>query len=514
MSKTSRPNVLLVTLHDTCPMFGCYGDETAATPNLDRLASEGVTFTRAYCQAPQCGPSRASFWSGTYPETNRATHNVNTESMETWERVRERYPNAVPLAQHLRQAGYVTQTIGTPTYKWWRDDPQVWTHPQSREDATPHIASDHGPLPVPGDYGDPKLVQMLADRLRAGAAEGLRPGSQSLKNRGQGPLIECADVDDSAYRDHGFTDRAIEALRGLAQGAAHDDPFFLAVGYKAAHTPSCAPRWAWDQNPLDGVPRPIPEDHTDGSHDPGRHGSSSSGHTGLTADEAYEDDDRPGRGDQTMRARQAYRANITFCDRQIGRLLDEIDRLGLKDDTIVLIFADHGLHVGERHRWGKSTLFETDCRVPLIVRVPGAGGSGVGERCDSLVELIDLYPTVCDLLGLETPDHVQGHSLVPVLERPEGPFKDAAFSSFGRRGKDEHLPSSFGQAIVTDRYRLARFRSPEGGVVHDLYDHRIDPHETRNVADEPDYRPVRDELIARLDAHLEQVTMPREAAAG
>lgn len=428
-----RPNVLFIAVDDLRPRLGCYGDPLAITPNIDRLAARGVLFNRAYCQQAVCAPSRASVMTGRRPDATKVW-NLSTH-------FRKALPDVVTLPQYFKQQGYHTRCVG----KIYHDpasaqDPVSWSAPET--------------LAVTGKAG-PKYV--LDSNLHR-------------KGGWKAAATERADVPDSAYVDGIVGNAAVRILREIS-----DRPFFLAVGFRRPHLPFSAPERYWAM--YDEMKMPLPENPQAPAGVPAvaMHPS--------TELRGYTDIPDAGPLDEATICRliQGYYAGTSFIDAQIGRLLDELEELGLTSNTIIVLWTDHGYHLGEHDLWCKTTNFELDTRVPLIISVPGNPG---GLETDALAELVDLYPTLADLAGLEVPDGLEGVSLAPVLEETDRPWKKAAFSQFPRPWFYKGEPQTMGYSVRTDRYRYTEWQDFKTGEVQarELYDHRTDPLETRNLA--------------------------------
>lgn len=446
----SRPNVLLIAVDDLRVELGCYGSRHVLSPNIDRLAEEGTLFERAYCQQTVCNPSRASLLTGRRPDTLRVwdlpTH------------FRQNHPDVVTLPQHFKQNGYHAQCVGKIFHNWrqddWKGDPVSWSVP-----SVLHYNSHGRDKPMVDGEVPPNLAS------------------------GKGGT-ECRDVPDDAYYDGRVAETAVAALRKLA-GAKK--PFFLAVGFWKPHTPFNAPKRYWDLYERDRVPVPDRVTIPDGVPE-----------IALTRDR-YEG----GRDSAVLREmHHGHLAAISYLDTQVGRTLKALDESGLRENTIVVFWSDHGLHLGEHGLTRKTTAFELDAGVPMILAVPGFRK---GQRTKALVELLDLYPTLVDLCGLKTPSGLEGESLVPVLENPMRKFKRAALTQTPRpnylRGK---MPEAMGYSIRTDRFRYTEWRDFKTGAARarELYDHDVDPGETRNIVGSPDRKGDLERLAKALKRKL------------
>lgn len=432
-----RPNVVLIVADDLGCRLGCYGDPTAQTPHLDRLAARGVRFDRAYCQYPVCNPSRTSFLSGLRPETTGIRDNVTQP--------RHKLPGWPFLPEQFRRHGYRTVKLGKIFHTGRGfEDPPSWDL-DIQEDGTGK---------------KPPAVQVL---------------------RAQGPSGIVLGVADEQAWDGQLAVLAERQLEVLSQGR---QPFFLAIGFRRPHTPYIAPQRYFDLYPVARMPLPQePADHLRGIPLPA-----------LT----YSASDPPLAVDQRQATVAAYLASVSYLDAQVGRVMAAVDRHQLTPNTVIVFVSDHGYHLFEHGGlWHKMTLFEESARVPMIALAPGGSSGAVSS---ALVELVDLYPTLCELCGVPTPDGLEGTSFAPLFLQPDRPWKSAAFTTVSRGGSpssagvpldNEHL----GRSVRTDRWRYTRWF--DGG--RELYDHGADRHEYRNLALEPDYA----EQAAELDQILE-----------
>ncbi len=443
-----QPNVLWIAVDDLWPHIGCYGDPQVKTPNIDRLARDGMLFTRAYAQMALCWPSRNMVFSGCRLDTLGLRDGAHT--------FRHAKPDIVALPQLFKNHGYYTRGLGKILHHNGQDDPVSWSEPAFMLDFHQ------------GTYAHPdnRDCRIAMDR----AANEMNP------------LTECADVPDNAYKDGMVADQAIETLRRVK-----DRPFFLAVGFHKPHTPFNAPERYWDLYERDKIrlaANPLkPKNAPDIAMNAWRYVRS------------FRDipNEGPLPDEFACKVRHAYFACCSYVDAQIARLLDELDRLGLTGKTIVLMWSDHGYQLGEHGMWCKHTNFETSLRVLLVIRAPGQ--THRGACCDALVELIDMYPTLAELAGLPLPDHLEGTSFVPLLADPQRPWKTAAFGQYYRRGCK-------GRTIRTNHFRYNEWRNMKTGdvVARELYDHGRDPMENENIVDKQEYQEATRRLSDQLKA--------------
>ena len=478
-----RPNVLFIAVDDLRPELGCYGERYVKSPHIDRLAESGVTFTRAYCQQAVCNPSRASLMTGLRPDTIKVW-DLRTDFRAT-------RPNAVTVAQHFKHNGYHTVGIGKIFHNII-PDPLSWSEPKL------HI--DGYPFDPDAVYRKKENVEFIAQRQ----AEIIKEGRQAryIDRLGEWYLktvaTENVDVPDNAYFDGAQTDVAIGKLKELKE---RRQPFFFAVGYYRPHLPFNAPAKYWEMYDRDEIPLPanahLPKNAPPVAINTIRE---------LRGYLDFRDSPTPHQGQlteaQTRLLRHGYFASVSYIDAQVGRLLDELERLALLDNTIVVLWGDHGWKLGEHSSWCKMTNYEIDTRVPLIVSAPAA--KEVGKHCDRLVEFVDIYPALCDLAGIDVPKHLEGTSFAPLLNDCSRPWKTAAFSQFLREGKwvapdgKEYM----GYSIRTERYRYVEWMNwtTKEYVARELYDHQTDPQEDVNIADSPEKRETVADLSKKLHA--------------
>lgn len=431
-----RMNVLFIAVDDLRPQLNCYGSKQMITPNIDRIASEGVIFSKSYCQVPVCGASRASLFTGIRPSRDRFVTYYTYAEKDT--------PKAVTMGEHFKKNGYHSIANGK-VFHHADDSTQSWTEP--------HFEPD-------GHWRD----YLLAENIE-------------LQNIKSGPAYECADVGDSAYKDGRMVDKTIEDLKRLSKS---DKPFFLAAGLVKPHLPFNAPKKYWDMYPLDKIdladnpfrPKDAPEAAFHGWHE-------LRGYFGIPKKEEMPDD-------LARKLIQGYYASTTYADAQIGRLLDALEELGLKDNTAIVLLGDHGWNLGEHTLWAKHCNFNTSLRTPLMFSAPGMQKN---KKSDSLAEFIDVYPTLCDLAGLDKPDQLHGKSLVPILKNPEAKVKDAVFSRYHD-----------GESVRTERYLYTEWINDEGERhARMLYDHKNDPAENVNIAEKPENKTLVKELSKKLE---------------
>jgi arylsulfatase A-like enzyme len=450
-----RQNVLFIISDDLNNFLGCYGDERAQTPNIDRLASRGMRFDRAYCQYPLCGPSRNSMLTGLYPNSTGILNNGQV--------FRQTIPSQVSLPQAFRQAGYFVARLGKLYH--------------------------YG---VPGSIGtdghdDPGSWELEMNPAGVDRLDGV-PGKE-VGQPGRALNWYASPKADSEHTDGLLAADAEWVLERCAR--QKERPFFLAVGFFRPHLPYIAPKPYFDLYSEAEMPvvRDIEKDQTD---------------VPPAALASYKERNRFA-GDQSQRSAQAYYASVSFMDAQVGRVVNALDRLGLSDNTIIVFTSDHGYHIGEHGLWQKMSIFEESARVPLVIVAPGVGKKDT--RTEAPAGLIDLYPTLSELCGVHAPENLQGQSLVPILKNAEAEGRGWALTQVNRnrRSKDAAGKPFPGYSLRTPRWRYTEW--DEGREGRELYDHESDPKELTNLADVPAHATTVVDLSKQL-RHAVTATFP------
>lgn len=432
-AEPAKLNVLFLMSDDLRPELACYGHLQVKSPNIDKLAAAGVRFERAYCQFPLCNPSRTSLLNGRHPTTTGVLDNV------TW--FRFAHPDFVTLPQHFKANGYASLRSGK-IFHGGIDDTDAWTAGGEKRDFD----------------GPRREVTPPPNRAQ------------------QSDRFIVLEGDGQSHNDYRIADRAIEYLR-----THKDKPFFLACGFNKPHSPPTAPKRFFDlydptkvRLPADFAATPtVPPGFPKGS---------------LTrnGDLFINRDATPDAAREMIRA---YWASASWVDWNVGRVIAELDKLGLREKTVIVFWGDHGYHLGEKGKWSKhGSLYETGARVPLIVIAPGAKGNG--RACPRVVQTLDLYPTLCSLCGLPLPAGLEGHDLRPLLEDPQAKWEHPAYTVAGNAGR------LAGVAVRNERYRYAEYNAGRGGAM--LFDETADPTESKNLADDPKFAAVRTEMARIL----------------
>ena len=441
-----QPNVRFIAVDDLRPERGCYGQAEIRSPHIDRLAARGTLFERASCMVPVCGASRASLMTGIRPTPLRFLSHDTAVDRDA--------PHVTPLHEHFRNHGYRTVSLGKVLHVAG-DAAAGWSEPEWRPNLPSYTVSANLETHLARGKIDPRL---------------------------RGPATEAADRPDERLGDAVLATRAVAKLERLSRGG----PFFLAVGFQKPHLPFVAPQRFWNLYDPDRIVLP---DHRLTPTD-----VPAAALTDWSELRRYVD--MPAAGpltdEQARRLIHGYRACVSFVDAQIGALLDAVDRLDLADDTIVVLWGDHGWNLGEHGLWCKHCCYETSMRAPLVVAAPGkpAGGKARG-----LVEFIDIYPSLCELADLPPPPHLEGESFVPLLSNPGLPGKPAAVGRFGA-----------GETIRTDSHRFTEYSGPRGVAAgRMLFDHESDADERVNLADRPEAREITEQLSAELRQHRSRI---------
>ena len=435
-AEAPKYNVLFLAVDDLRPALACYGNQQVKTPNLDKLVTAGVKFERAYCQFPLCNPSRTSMLSGRHP--------LSTGVLDNQRWFKADHPDWVSLPQHFKANGYAALRSGK-IFHGGIDDTEAWTEGGEKRDFTGAVRA--------------------------------RPADQAQRQRTQSDRIVVLPGQGETHNDYKAATRAIELLEQYKE-----KPFFLAMGFTKPHSPPTAPQKFLDiyakmpvTLPVDFAPRPAAPA-----------GFPPPSINARNSDLFVERDASP---DQARDMIRAYRASTSWTDWNVGRVLAELDKQNLRDQTIVVFWGDHGYHLGEKGKWSKhGSLYDIGTRVPLIVSAPAKAGNG--KSSPRTVESLDIYPTLCELCALPTPEGLQGQSFAVLLDDPTAPWSHPAISVHGTNKKVA------GATIRNERFRYAEYDDGKAGVM--LIDEQADPQELKNLADDPQFKSVRDELADQL----------------
>lgn len=438
-SGPEKPNILFIAIDDLRPELGSYGNPVIQSPVIDKLASEGVMFTRAYCNVPVCGASRASVLTGTRPTNYRFLNHSSRADKD--------YPEAVTLPEHFKNHGYYTIVMGKVFHNIY-DSPESWNERWMTE--------------WEGSWRDYLSEENI---------------SIDAMDNTIGPAYECMEVPDSAYKDG---ENAIKAIRALNQLKDQDQPFFLAVGFVKPHLPFNAPKKYWDLYDPDEIglaPNPFPSINAPGQafHNFGE----------LRAYHGIPTGRDPIPDDLALTLRHGYYACVSYVDAQVGLILQALEEMKLADNTIVVLWGDHGYNLGEHDLWAKHCNFNTSLHSPLIFRVPGLTK---GDQNHSITEFIDIYPTLSELSGLPLPGHLEGKSLMSRLVNPDIIEEDYAVSKYQK-----------GLTLIEQQYFYTEWYDENNQeVARMLYDHDVDPAENENIAENPEYNTLIKNLSKKL----------------
>jgi iduronate 2-sulfatase len=466
VAAADRPNVLFICVDDLKPALGCYGDELAHSPNIDALAARGMRFDAAYCNQAVCAPSRNALLTGLRPQT-LGIYDLATN-------FRRSRPDAITLPQYFKQQGYRTEALGKIFHVGHgnRNDKRSWSVPHWRSKVIDYA------LPQSTAAGELTREEALFDNVPAEQANKLPKGA----------AYEAADVADNAYADGQVADEAIRRIQNAA--SKPDEPFFIAVGFAKPHLPFCAPQRYWDlydrddfelperDTPPEGAPPFAPTDWRELRN-----------YLGVP-------DGGPLSEELVRTLIHGYYAAMSYMDAQLGRVTAALDDAGLADNTIIVLWGDHGWHLGDHGMWCKHTNYQQAARIPLLVVAPGV--TQAKSSTASLVESVDLYPTLASLAGLAAPQGLDGMDVSATLRNGAAPTKEAIFHVFPRGPR-------LGVAVRTSRYRLVAWgpQRGDGETLYELYDYESDPAEMKNLADS------QPEVVERLKPLLESQPKPR-----
>lgn len=448
-------NVLFLSVDDLRPELNCFGQTHIVSPNFDKLAEQGMVFTRAYCNVPVCGASRASVFSGLYPDYGRY---VNYDA-----KIDNDTPGILTLPKYLKQNGYYTVSIGKNMH-FPGDAADSWSEQPWRPDYP--FANKPDVQVYWRDYQHPDNIWTKNENYPAGAA---------------GPAWESANVDDTVYQDGKIALKAMETLERLA---SKNQPFFMGLGFIKPHLPFCAPQKYWDlysekviklaDNPF--MPEGAP------------------GRAWIDSPELRAYANIPESGvdiadEQALKLRHGYYACVSYIDALIGQVVAKLEKLEIADNTVIMLWGDHGYTLGEHKMWGKIQNFDKAMRATLYVKSPDVKK---GKTSSSLVSFVDMYPTICELLELDLPHHLVGKSFSKVLENPNEKVNDYVFCKW-----------ISGESIIGENLIYTRYYNRETNDfdTHMLYDHRIDPDENRNVVNDPQYAKNVEKMTRILEKH-------------
>jgi len=515
-SAQRRPNILFIAVDDLKPEIGAYGSRIAKTPNLDRLAAAGTVFLANYCQQAVCGPTRASLMTGMRPD--------HTKVWDLKTRMRDVNPNILSLPQYLKSQGYSTQGIGKVYDPRCVDDDTdgpSWSVPYHKTNDAYYAAGYD--RPAAGRYQHPDNRAAAERYAREAQEKGLtRAAANDYVQARVKPAVESADVPDNAYSDGANVLQAVDILGGLAKDGG---PFFLAVGLSKPHLPFVAPKRYWDLYRREDMPL---ADFTTMPKDAPAIAMHNSGEIRSYTDVAPLIDPATEKGygltlaaDKQRELLHGYYAAVSYLDANVGRLMRALDSLGLRENTIVVLWGDHGWHLGDHNLWCKHSNFEQATRAPLMIAAPGIKPS----RTRSPSEFVDIFPTLCELAGVAIPAHLHGKSLVATMKTPTHRVKEYSVSQYPRSASRAEMQrlgyadnAVMGYSLRTDRYRYTvwmgdGWRSwmpydPARRMAVELYDYHADPGEHRNLAVLPEAAATVRGLQERMEGYFRTQQRP------
>jgi arylsulfatase A-like enzyme len=443
-----QKNILFIAVDDLKPVTGAYDDPHAKTPGMNRLAREGIVFQNCYCQQAISAATRASLLTGMYPDKTRV-----------WDLVtdfRQVNPNAVSMPQYFKSMGYETAAMG-----------KIY-----------HVESA-GP-----GHDAPSWSIHYRDAKRKQYALPFTPNA-----RGRGPATECADVPDNTYQDGRLTEMAIELLDSLSKNK--NKPFFLAVGFRKPHLPFVAPKKYWDLYDRNEFEIASFQKKALNSPDVAYHVSGElKNYSDIPQFDSYSEDELKHLPVEKQKELiHGYYAAMSYTDAQIMTLLNELDRLGIRKNTIIVLWGDHGWHLGDHGLWNKHTNFEQATHTLLMMSIPG---QKAGIKPVAVSEFTDIYPTLCDLINVPKPEYIDGKSLMPAIKDPSSEIREYALSQYPRGN------AIMGYSIRTNRFRYTVWMSKgfrtwmpydeKLVIAREMYDYEKDPLETESVLDKPEYQ--------------------------
>jgi arylsulfatase A-like enzyme len=511
---SEKPNILFIAIDDLKPILGCYGDPIIKTPNIDRIAKNGTIFLQNYVQQAVSGPTRASIMTGMRPDY--------TKVWDLKTRMRDMNPDILSLPQYLITQGYSTLGIGKVYDSRCVDkkmDEPSWSVPYYNYFKTlEKYYSKQTGMPVLGAYQLPQTKKLAEKFRKEGIAKGIGEDEiEAYVSKNVKPSVECADVPDNAYNDGANVLRAVEILKNLK---SETKPFFFAVGFSKPHLPFVAPKKYWDLYKRDEMPvAKFQEKSKNGPAIAYHNAGELRAYSDIPALTEFTDQKDFGLTlpfDKQKELIHGYYAAVSYTDAQVGILLNAMDSLGLMKNTIVILWGDHGWHLGDHNLWCKHTNFEQATHAPLIISAPWLKPSVT----KSMTEFVDIFPTLCDLANVPIPSHLDGVSIVPIMKDPNVKLKEISVSQYPRDGSDVETSrlgfsegKCMGYSLRTDRYRFTiwmkdNFRTNRPFdqnlvVATELYDYQKDPDETINDVDEKSYAEISKDLKAKMLNYFE-----------
>ena len=481
-----QPNILFLSMDDLKPELGCYGSQTVKTPNIDQLAKGGMLFEHHYIQQAVCGPSRASMFSGLRPDTTKVWDLKHT--------CREECPQAFTMQEYFKKAGYETAGSGKIMHGFKNEDPLSWSIPYVHSEDLPYTDGKTPALYT--QYQSPEIHEAFQSLEKSGLKK-YKEKQQFMAKLNAKPSTECLDLPDDAYSDGAMTEWGMGMLDRFAK---LDKPFFLTLGYRKPHLPFVAPKKYWDLYDRSKIDLAEFQEMPKGAPSYAYHpGHELGGYSDIEIKELGNDPEKQ------RELIHGYYACVAYVDAQIGKVMAKLKETGLDKNTVVVLWGDHGWHLGDHGIWCKHSTYEQATHSPLIISVPKITTAG---KTDAPVESIDIFPTLCELAGLPVPDQLEGTSLIPILGNPKIHVKEFSMSQY----PDHHRKGLMGYSMRTGRYRLVAWVKDEVSRTGkfdrslidsiELYDYENDPIETVSQARNPEYKDVLKELEAKLDRYF------------
>ncbi len=513
----SKPNVLFIAIDDLKPVLGCYGDKIVKTPNIDRLAKMGTVFLNNYCQQAVCGPTRASLLTGMRPDV--------TKIRDLHTKMRDMNPDIVTLPEYFISQGYTTSGIGKifhPSCVDKKVDPQSWSIPF----LFPKESDYFGGFPVQKHYQSPELKALnpkeevvSSDEDAKGKGKGKKKGKKEETDEdggsSRGPAFECLDLPDDAYDDGVSTKLAVKQIEMLN---AAKKPFFMAVGFRKPHLPFVSPKKYWDLYNREDMPVAQFQEHAANSKDFSYQNSGEvSSYSGVKEYAKYNDKGINKFGlaiDKQKELIHAYYAAVSYTDAQVGILLNTLEKLGTLNNTIIVLWGDHGWHLGDHDMWGKHTNYEQATKAPLIIAAPGIKAG----QSKSMTEFVDVFPTLCELASGKVPAYLDGKSLVPIMKNNKASVKEYAMSQYPRKMDkadinkvEDGKGKLMGYSMRTEQHRYTvwlknftsdQIYSADKVYAKELYDYVKDPLEKVNVSEDKKYAAIAADLDKKMVAYF------------
>lgn len=500
----TKQNVLFIAIDDLKPLLNCYGNPQIKTPNIDKLAARSTVFLNNHCQQAVCAPSRASLMTGQFPD--------HTQVLDLKTLIRKKQPNVLTLPQHFKENGYITAALGKIYDLRSVDkghDEASWSLPYqnidpSEYEALASLSENKANKPKGGHYRNPKTVKLYNQYFKEAKEKGEKPEKYALEHIK--PVTENIEIGDEAYMDGMLAKMGVEQLQAFAKSS---EPFFLAVGFKKPHLPFVAPKKYWDMYNAADIDMAAYQEKVKNGVEIAYHNS---GELGSYSDDdgnfIYNNLDKRKLSEAEQRHLiHGYYACVSYVDAQVGKLLDELEKQGLTENTTIVLWGDHGWHLGDHGLWCKHTNFEQGTRSPLIISNPKFKANTTTKPTG----LIDIFPTLCELHGLPIPKQVESRSLVPLMKNPTADVQKYTIHQFPRGGKK----GTMGYGVRTENYRYVQWIEADSRtnvdyenakvVGEEFYDYQKDELETVNYVNDAAYKTLVAEHQAMLKAFFNKM---------